>query len=284
MLQNKRLITWILVLFSTGVVLLILAAILYALQNTPEQQDEQPTDQQQASPPPTTTMQERVSPTPRSTQTLSPPAADTTQTPSNVDIGPLEPYTVETLSTPLTFDVPRYATVDTEDHTAEDYESQVVTIEHPSGLFEITIQRVRARLPREDLPTNPSKQNPPLFPYADEDFVVLATVDGAELLVSTTGATEVTGQGESFQMQAKGDMAPQKDDLIPTEPTEYYIYQRYDDKLSEYLSIFLPPDGTYPDYHNHTLISYQITEQQANQNWSEYQTMLQALVQSLEEE
>lgn len=167
------------------------------------------------------------------------------------------------------------------DNSSPAYATYDITYTAEKQTFEIVIT-TNSRLDTDELiSSDTAKILPPTYPYKAADFETLAIVDGKQILVSKTGAEDLVQSGDSVQLESLPRMNP-KNSQSTGAKNEYYLYQRYGDGVSEYLSIFTPNPGESPSYNQHLTVRYSISSVDENQNWTTYKQWLKQVVESLE--
>ncbi len=187
----------------------------------------------------------------------------------------------ENLPVALTAAAPAELWTKISDNSSPTYASYDITYTSEEQAFEMVIT-TSSRLDTDDLiSSDTAKILPPTYPYNAADFETLAIVEGKQILVSKTGAEDLVQSGDTVQLESLPRMNPKNSQSAGTK-NEYYLYQRYGDGVSEYLSIYTANPGDSPSYNQHLTVRYSITSAEGNQNWTTYKQWLQQVIESLE--
>lgn len=126
--------------------------------------------------------------------------------------------------------------------------------------------------------TERTKFLPPLYDYEKDDFEMVATINGQQLLVSKTGAAELVQEGEIGIIRAVPEMSAR----TVNGSNEYYVYQLYNGKLSEYISAFNDSKTAEANYDNSFILTYYIKDEADKANWVEQKKLLQESLQGIQ--
>lgn len=168
------------------------------------------------------------------------------------------------------------------DNSSPTYATYDITYTTEKQAFEMVITTNRRLDTDELVSSDTAKILPPTYPYKAADFETLAIVDGKQILVSKTGAEDLVQSGDSVQLESLPQMIP-KNSLSAGAKNEYYLYQRYGNRVSEYLSIYSANPGESPSYNQHLTVRYSIASAEENQKWNTYKLWLKQVIESLEQ-
>lgn len=166
--------------------------------------------------------------------------------------------------------IPEELWMEVTDNSVDGYQSFDTTLQGDDS-FSIVITSLSADA--EATPAERVKYNPPQYAYDPADFVRIATVNGQELYVSRTGGAQLVESSDEGQLVSVPQMEAAADLGSP-----YYVYQKYQYGLSEYISAFGATTRTTPSYDNHTIIRYGISDEGDATKWNTYQRLLQKTV------
>ena len=180
----------------------------------------------------------------------------------------------------FSFVPPAGITANVVDHSSTDMSSAEISLANTTGTFMTTIIDNAQKVPNAQLDVDPAKINARIYEYSPQDFETLAIVDGKELVVSRTGAADVMVVNSNERVMAIPELAA-KTDANFGKKTEYYVYQKYNGGISEYLSIFQKPGASYPSKVNYSMITYSISAQSENANWQAHKAELKGIVEGM---
>lgn len=119
---------------------------------------------------------------------------------------------------------------------------------------------------------------PPLYDYEKDNFIQLVAINGQQLVVSKTGAAELVQEGDTGIIRGVPEMSAR----TVNGSNEYYVYQVYNGKLSEYISAFNSSAPAVADYDNSYIVTYFIKDEADKANWATNQKLLQESLQGIQ--
>ncbi len=239
-MENKQKLVTILIIVSGGILLLLVLAVSILLRS-------------QQPPIPTTSQTETNSSIPTTvpiTQVRETPVPNAAENYEQL------PFTLE-----RTFPAPLWSQLSS--HVDEVAASYDIVLSRPEDTFSIAITTLSTTPGFEQ--KERVKYIPSPLPYNANEFIQIAEVNGQQLFVSRTGATEVMVENELGTYRSIPSLQPE---------TDYYVYQLYQGGLSEYISAFNATQQNVPSYDNHFIIKYRITSPNDAAKWSQYQTLV----------
>lgn len=173
-----------------------------------------------------------------------------------------KPREVETSTLPTTtktsFHFPEDWSLEVvEEEGLENFADEFYTLSSPDNVLEVNIDYKFKTDPDFEVPRN--RIFPDIYQYDRADYELVATIDGGNLLISRTGATNLFIGAENNPILL-ADSQIQQDKI-------YYIYQQYPEGISEYLNIFQRAEVEYPNYDYNTIVYYEFKQSISQTEW-----------------